>query len=67
MFHLLLADPIQILARSSKGKKKELAKGIPFSLEAQGRTGRIVVNYRLGALGSVNSLLCGVKRRENAY
>ena len=33
----------------------------------QGRTGRIVVAYRLGTLGSVNSLLCGVKRCENDY
>ena len=33
----------------------------------QGRTGRIVVYCRLGTLGSVNSLLCGVKRCENDY
>ena len=33
----------------------------------QGRTGRIVVAYRLGTLGSANSLLCGVNRRKNAY
>ena len=35
--------------------------------EVQGRTGRIVVYCRLGTLGSVNSLLCGVKRCENDY
>ena len=33
----------------------------------QDRTGRIVVYCRLGTLGSVNSLLCGVKRCENDY
>ena len=33
----------------------------------QGRTGRIVVYCRLSMLGSVNSLLCGVKRCENDY
>jgi hypothetical protein len=38
-----------------------------FSLEVQSRTGRIVVAYRLGTLGSANSLLCGVKRCENDY
>ena len=33
----------------------------------QGRTGRIVVAYCLGTLGSGNFLLCGVKRCENDY
>ena len=34
-------------------------------MEVQSRTGRIVVVYRLGTLGSANSLLYGVKRCEN--
>ena len=41
--------------------------GCHFSLEVQGRTGRIVVGYHLGTLGSANSLLCGVNRRKNDY
>ena len=54
-------DDIPLLSQWIKKRQVETCR----FLEVQSRTGRIVVVYRLGTLGSVNSLLYGVKRCEN--
>ena len=61
-FFLQLAKPSSNPRPHLQNKKPTTRDG-----EVQGRTGRIVVAYCLGTLGSGNFLLCGVKRCENDY